>query len=82
MPTVKSIQRGTILIKGLASNSTKIIAVDLGNSTLEWNGTATGEDYNGYYHAYAEMIDSTTVGVLRTGQSAQEYIYWKVTEYE
>lgn len=50
---IKSIQSGTLTIRGVETIDTKILPVVIANSTLEWDGTAVNADgtpaekYNG-----------------------------------
>jgi len=82
MPIVKSIQHGTLTIKGVEEITTKIIAVVIAKSELTWDGTATDANYDGFYHGYMEFVDNTTLAAHKSVLSEQEFIHWTVTEYE
>jgi len=79
---IKSIQTGTLNINGNEEFTTRIFPVDISKSTLTWNGTSTDSVYNGYYHAYMEFADSSTLTAMRRPLSLQHYVHWEIIENE
>ena len=78
---IKSVQTGTTAT-GITATNVTINAVDTAKSFICVNGTSTNST-NYTQYGRAELLDSTTVRLLRVSSSSigQYTIYWSVVEY-
>ena len=77
-----ALQEGTVYFKDkeLERIDCKITPVNFSTAQLSWTGTGIGENYDGYYHAYCEFVDSQTVAVYRRIATSQVYVHWEVND--
>jgi len=81
---VKSIQRGTITLTGVASNTATITSVVLANSVLVWLGqSSTDVAVSSTDRSYTavSLTNSTTVTGTRSSASSNVTVSFEVIEY-
>lgn len=78
---IKSIQRGTVTLTGVGSNTATITAVDPTNSILRWLGAShsTGTTTDGL--ARIDLTNATTVTATRQGTGGNLVVSFEVIEY-
>lgn len=78
---IKSIQRGTIMMNGVNTNTATITSVDTSKAVLSllgWTGPASGD---GDYQPRISLTNDTTMTANRTGTNNVTTVAFQVTEY-
>lgn len=81
---IKSIQRGTITLTGVASNTATITSVDTANSLLRWLGESSNDaGVNTTERSYVklDLTNATTVTATRTSATSNSVVSFEVVEY-
>lgn len=81
--TIKSTQRGTILINGTTSNTATITSVDTAKTQLRYLGNDTSDSVGNNQNAMVKIVltDSTTVTASRYSNTGTAIASWELTEY-
>lgn len=81
---IKSIQRGTITLAAVATNTATITGVDLPNSTIRFLGcdiNLDGAVSGNFTKVYIELTNATTVTATRANNSQTARVNFEVIEY-
>jgi hypothetical protein len=77
---IKSIQRGTIALAGVGSNTATITAVDVNNAVLRLIGQSQSGGNSGDSCRIA-LTNSTTITATRSDGTATTTVSWEVVEF-
>ena len=80
---IKSVQRGTMNLNAVSSNTATITAVNTANSVVRWLGTSTASTDTRYAISAGALTltNATTVTFQRGGSTDSMFISYEVTEY-
>jgi hypothetical protein len=81
---VKSIQRGTIVLSGVTSNTATIAAVNLLDAELVFLGSTydtDASDNDNNYECRVELTNATTVTAARVGAGGSVTVSYEVIQY-
>lgn len=81
--TIKSVQRGTISLSGVTSNTATITAVDPNNTMLVMNGFTSDETASNYPRVFPllQLTNATTVTASKQDATSTTVVSFEVIEF-